>query len=70
IASHIESIYEDDILSDLKEYLSELLYQLDREEHSLSGAKGAFNRIRSESTKWSSIKKNGNSTLEVQYVTN
>lgn len=59
IASYIESVSEDQILEKLKHDLSELMSQLSQNEHSLSGARGALNRVRSESTKWSDLKKEG-----------
>lgn len=67
ISEHIESVTEEDILIQLKESLVELIGQLDRSEHSLSGAKGALNRVRSESTKWAQLKKVGVIALEGQW---
>lgn len=64
IASHIEGVPDEDILDKLKSDVSELFVQLDNNEHSLSGARGALNRIRSESTKWSSLKKKGIDSLD------
>lgn len=67
IAIHIESVSETEILSDLVSSVSELLEQLNNDEHELSGARGALNRIRSESTKWASLKKNGVEALSSPY---
>lgn len=64
LASHIEEVSEAELLSQLKESVSELISQLNNNEHSLSGARGALNRIRSESTKWSEVKKNGLNALD------
>ena len=47
--------------------ISELLLQLQNNEHSLSGARGALNRIRKESTKWAVVKNNGVSALNSPY---
>ncbi len=64
IAQHIDSVSEDEILTELKAKLIELMGQLDKNEHSLSGARGALNRVRSESTKWAGLKKNGLAMLD------
>lgn len=64
LANHIESVTEKEILDRLKLDVSELRAQLDRNEHTLSGARGALNRIRSDSTKWSDLKKKGVDILE------
>lgn len=64
ISSHIEEVSEGEVLEVLKKEVSKLMSQLDRNEHSLSGAKGALNRIRSESTKWAEIKKKGLGSLD------
>lgn len=56
---YVESASEAEMLEELTLSVAELLEQLGKDEHSLSGAKGALNRIRSESTKWANIKKNG-----------
>jgi len=63
IAQFIENVSEGEILAELKEKLEELIGQLDKNEHSLSGSRGALNRIRSESTKWSKLKKKGIESL-------
>lgn len=64
LAIHIEDISEDELLSEIKAKTSEFLEQLNRGDHALSGAKGALNRIRSESTKWSGLKKTGVDALD------
>jgi len=69
LAIHIEKTSEENIILELKQNVAELLGQLNNNEHSLSGAKGALNRIRSESTKWSRIKKDGVSSLEKEFRT-
>ena len=63
IAQHIENVSEEEILAQLKVSLEELMAQLDNNEHSLAGARGALNRVRSESTKWSGLKKRGIESL-------
>ncbi|MGR5250399.1 ATP-dependent nuclease [Vibrio aestuarianus] len=70
VATHIESKSEDDLLVELKAGVTELLSQLEQSEHTLSGAKGALNRIRSDSTKWSQMKMLGVSSLEEPFQTN
>lgn len=67
LASHIEEVTEQDITEELKQNITELLEQLNNNEHSLSGARGALNRIRSESTKWSKIKKEGIDALSEEF---
>lgn len=67
LGTHIESVPESQILSDLVLSVSELLDQLNNDEHVLSGARGALNRIRSESTKWANLKKNGVESLNSPY---
>lgn len=59
LGNYVESVYETDLLKALTSSVSELLEQLGKNKHSLSSAKGALNRIRSESTKWADLKKNG-----------
>lgn len=67
LGTYVESVSEAEILKDLTASVAELLEQLGKEEHSLSGAKGALNRIRSESTKWANIKKNGLEALSTPH---
>ncbi len=59
IAEVINKIPDKEALDTLRENLKELLGQLENNEHSFDGAKGAINRIRSEITKWKSPKNNG-----------
>jgi uncharacterized protein YaaR (DUF327 family) len=63
VASHIEELSEDEILAEIKSKVEEFLAQMQGSEHNLSGAKGALNRIRSEATKWSALKKGGLGSL-------
>ena len=67
LATHIEEVPEEDIKEELKKNVAELLEQLNNNEHSLSGARGALNRIRAESTKWSMIKKEGIEAMQVEF---
>jgi energy-coupling factor transporter ATP-binding protein EcfA2 len=67
LATHIEEVSEENIIKELEQNVAELLKQLNNNEHSLSGARGALNRIRAESTKWSKIKRKGIDTLEVEF---
>ena len=59
VAGHIEELSEDEVLDKIKFKVEEFLTQIRGNEHNLSGAKGALNRIRSEATKWSQLKKGG-----------
>lgn len=62
-ASRIDGVSEEEVLAGLKSDLVEFFEQLERKEHTLSGARGALNRIRSESSKWADLKKNGVESL-------
>lgn len=59
VASAVEGVSENSILSQLQGNLGTFLSQLEQSNHSLSGARGALNRIRREMTKWSSVKTAG-----------
>lgn len=59
IAEVINKLPDKEVLDALRENLKELLGQLENNEHSFDGAKGAINRVRSEITKWKSPKNNG-----------
>lgn len=59
IAMSVEGVTEENILIRLKEDVVELLEQLNEDKHSLSGARGALNRIRKEVSRWSDIKRDG-----------
>lgn len=59
IAESVDNSPEEKVLEKLNESISEFLEQLNKKEHSLGGAKGAINRIRKETSKWSSPKKEG-----------
>jgi len=59
VANLIAGRGEKEVLEELKEKVKEFFSQLQAEEHNLSGARGALNRLYTESTKWSAIKKKG-----------
>lgn len=61
----IESRPEDEVLKEVRQNVSELLQQLNNGEHSLEGARSALSRIKSESSKWSDIKRNGLDALPI-----
>ncbi len=67
LSNHIENQTEGEIIADLQAKVEELLSQLQQGGHSLSGAKGALNRIRKSLSNWSEVKKNGIKSLEQQY---
>lgn len=64
VADSVEERSEAEVLAATREALAELIAQLDQDKHTLSGAKGALNRIRSESSKWSLVKASGVSALD------
>lgn len=64
IAKHIENSSDAQVLAEIKEKVLELLNQLNSSEHSLSGARSALDRIKSESSRWAAIKKQGVNYLE------
>lgn len=64
IAGKIENSSEEDVLEEIKKKTWELLEQLKNGEHTLSGARSALDRIKSESTKWAKLKKYGVRHLE------
>lgn len=72
IAIAIEGEDEASVFVRLGQLVEELLSQLKRKEHSLSGARGALGRIRKESSKWSEVKRRGVSGIpdEVQSQAN
>jgi AAA15 family ATPase/GTPase len=59
IAESVDNSSEQQALDKLKENVVEFLEQLNKHEHSFGGAKGALNRIRKETSKWTFPKKNG-----------
>lgn len=59
ISESVENSSEIDALSNIKTIIEEFLGQLNKNEHTFSGAKGAINRIKKDSTKWSVPKKSG-----------
>lgn len=66
----IDSRPENEVLQELIKNMDEFLKQLHNNEHSLDGAKGALSRIKSETSKWSLIKRNGINILEGQQKEN
>jgi energy-coupling factor transporter ATP-binding protein EcfA2 len=64
VATHIESSSEDKVLAEIKKKLSEFIDQLNDHQHTLSGARSALDRIKSESSLWADLKKHGISHLE------
>jgi len=59
IAESIEGTSEDVIIEKLKNEISEFSKQLEKNKHTLSGARGALKRINKEITKWGPIKRIG-----------
>nr|WP_298416256.1 AAA family ATPase [uncultured Halomonas sp.] len=64
VAHSVEERPDEEILASTREAVTEFLAQLERGEHTLSGAKGALGRIRSESSKWSTLKAAGLASLD------
>jgi energy-coupling factor transporter ATP-binding protein EcfA2 len=58
-ASYIDERTDDHLLCELQCAVTEFLEQLQRKEHTLSGARGALGRIRKDSTKWAALKTHG-----------
>jgi phosphoribosyl-dephospho-CoA transferase len=59
IAKLVSKRDENEVLTEITSSVAELLDQLRANEHTLSGLRGALNRVYGESTKWSAIKKKG-----------
>ncbi len=59
IAESVDNSSEQEALYKLKNNVSEFLEQLNKSEHSFGGAKGALNRIRKETSKWTFPKTKG-----------
>lgn len=59
IATTVEDVNEETILEKLQQNLAQFSEQLKEDKHSLSGARGALNRIRRETSNWSHVKKLG-----------
>ena len=59
IAESVDNTSEQQALDKLRENVNEFLEQLNNNDHSFGGAKGALNRIRKETSKWTFPKKNG-----------
>lgn len=64
IAALVENQSEDELIQEMSENVQQFLEQLNNGDHSLSGAKGALNRIRQAATIWSSQKKLGVESFE------
>ncbi|GAH72454.1 unnamed protein product, partial [marine sediment metagenome] len=59
IATTVENVSEKTILEKLQQNLAQFSEQLKEHKHSLSGSRGALNRIRRETSNWSHVKKLG-----------
>lgn len=59
VANLVSKRGEAEVLADLTTSVDEFLNQLRSGEHSLSGARGALNRIYGEAKKWEAVKKKG-----------
>ncbi|MET4545618.1 ABC-type transport system involved in cytochrome c biogenesis ATPase subunit [Pedobacter africanus] len=59
ISESVNTLPDDEVLRNLKSYVDEFNNQLERGEHTLSGAKGALERITKTITKWSEVKSKG-----------
>jgi ABC-type branched-subunit amino acid transport system ATPase component len=72
VSSAIDGKSETGILDRLKLLIEEFLAQLKQNKHTLSGARGALNRIRRDSSKWNEVKRLGVSGMssEVQSQAN
>lgn len=55
----VDSMEEMESLRILKEKIDEFSIQLGKQEHDLSGARGALNRLRKDASNWSSMKSKG-----------
>ena len=64
LVGFLSSRPDNEVLQELIQNVEELLKQLQCNEHKLEGAKGALSRIKSETSKWSEIKKNGVDALD------
>ena len=61
---------ENEVLQELKQNVEVFLKQLQDGAHNLDGAKGALSRIKSDTSKWSIIKREGVSFLEGKQAEN
>ena len=59
LVNHIDSRPEDEVFQELKSNIDKLVEQLNKNEHSLEGARAALKRIHGETSKWSAMKKQG-----------
>jgi predicted ATP-dependent endonuclease of OLD family len=55
----VEKRKDKEILKELKKDLATLVKELEENEHTLSGVRGAINRIRKSSSRWATIKEKG-----------
>ncbi len=61
---------DNEVLQELIQNVEELLKQLQHNEHTLEGAKGALSRIKSETSRWSEIKRKGIDALDSEQKEN
>ena len=61
---------ENEVLQELKSHVEVFLKQLQDGDHNLDGAKGALSRIKSDTSKWSAIKRDGIRILDGQQADN
>jgi OLD-like protein len=59
IAAQVVGFDDKSVLADLTTSVMEFCKQLESNEHSLAGARGALNRLRKEATEWHQIKRKG-----------
>lgn len=62
----VDKIEESQALENLKSKISEFHNQLLNNEHTLSGARGALNRLRKEASNWSTVKAEGINGIPVE----
>lgn len=59
IADAVSEISDEIVIEKVKEQLQILITQIEAREHSLSGLKGAYNRVEDEFKKWKEVKEKG-----------
>tara|TARA_Y100000296_G_scaffold37588_1_gene43495 strand:- start:5215 stop:5904 length:690 start_codon:yes stop_codon:yes gene_type:complete len=64
LAAEIESGSDLAALTSIKQAIEEFLNQLNENAHTFSGARGAINRIKKDSSKWSTVKTGGIQVLD------
>lgn len=64
LAAEIESGSDLAALTSIKQSIEEFLNQLNENAHTFSGARGAINRIKKDSSKWSTVKTGGIQVLD------